>query len=175
MTSIELSLSDIERFWKKVQKGDGCWMWTGATWGNYGRLGVMVGPLGARKQRDVRAHHLSYFLAHGHWPIKHVLHTCDQPLCVNPDHLWEGSPKENTADMTTKGRHRGRFQQGHDGLNGNAHITQELADQIRAEYVPYGRTGGGSLRPNSLMGLARTYGISKRAVLRIIQGKTWGA
>lgn len=88
-----------ERFWRKVDKSGECWTWTGSrNHKGYGRLST---PDGVRL-----THALSWELHFGAIPAgKWVLHRCDNPPCVNPDHLWVGTAKENTADMIAKGRH----------------------------------------------------------------------
>lgn len=100
-----------ERFWEKIDKngplwnGTPCWVWTGArnTFG-YGQI-----QRGAGSGR-VQAHILSWEIRTGHAPNNLcVLHHCDNPPCVNPAHLFLGTKKDNTADMTRKGRHKGRF------------------------------------------------------------------
>lgn len=50
------------------------------------------------------ATHVSWFLKHGIWPALKMLHDCDNPSCVNPDHLWEGTDADNIADCIAKGR-----------------------------------------------------------------------
>lgn len=91
----------VVRFWRKVEKTDGCWKWHGGTQhGGYGVLGV-----GTPSRKLIRAHRLSYILANG--PIAdnaHVLHRCDNPPCTNPEHLFLGNPKVNGADRSAKGR-----------------------------------------------------------------------
>jgi hypothetical protein len=89
------------RFWEKVEKSDGCWLWTGSVTksGGYGQLSVNGKP--------VRAHRFIYELLHGPIPVgMRVCHTCDNPPCVRPDHLFLGTPKDNTHDMIRKGRNR---------------------------------------------------------------------
>jgi hypothetical protein len=89
---------DKERFWKYVEKGGSCWNWTGTKDVNgYGVYSI--------KHVLYRAHRASYFFKHGsiEWD-KMCCHSCDNPSCVNPDHLFLGSPKDNTQDMMRKGR-----------------------------------------------------------------------
>src|SRR5690349_19581225 len=92
-----------ERFWAKVEKTDGCWLWTAATFpGGYGLF--KRGTLSSASPE--RAHRLSFEMAHGRPPKRGLLvcHTCDNPRCVRPEHLWEGTVSENAQDAVSKGR-----------------------------------------------------------------------
>lgn len=91
-----------ERFWAKVHKTDGCWLWLGSLNGfGYGQIrGEWPGP------RALRSHRASWILHCGPIPAGlSVLHRCDNPPCVRPDHLFLGTQSDNQRDMTTKGRH----------------------------------------------------------------------
>jgi len=89
-----------DSFWARVEKGenpDDCWKWNGAkTVDGYGRINV--------KGKKTSASRLSYFIHHGHWPKDYALHHCDNPECANPKHIYDGTPKQNAADMVNRGR-----------------------------------------------------------------------
>lgn len=98
-----------ERFWAKVLKTEGCWLWTGApnrSDKGYGQL-RRGGP--ERDRRYICAHVLSYELHHGPVPEGlEVRHTCDVSLCVNPAHLTVGTHAENMQDSADRNRYSPR-------------------------------------------------------------------
>ena len=96
---------NIESFFEKIDKSDdenGCWKWQAALDGNdYGIFCVF--------KTNFRAHRFSYEWHKGLIPKgMMVCHTCDNPPCVNPDHLFLGTAKDNAQDMVKKGRNRTR-------------------------------------------------------------------
>lgn len=89
-----------ERFWGKVEKSDGCWLWTGS------RLSRGYGQIG-RNGKVILATRASYEIHYGEFEqTLCVLHRCDNPACVRPDHLFLGTHYDNMKDMMEKGRHR---------------------------------------------------------------------
>lgn len=94
--------SPVEKFWEKVKKTPGCWLWTGARTGRgYGALYFQEGG----KRWHKTAHRLSWEYARGAIPNGlFICHHCDNPLCVNPAHLFVGTVQDNNRDRDNKGR-----------------------------------------------------------------------
>lgn len=111
-----------ERYWKKVRIDDsGCWLWTAATY----RKGYGVIGRGGRKDGTISAHKWMCLTAHGDQPAdkRLVLHSCDTPPCVNPQHLAWGTAKQNSEQMVQRGRnHRtAHCPQGHEYTSENTY------------------------------------------------------
>lgn len=86
-----------DRFWLNVQKTSDCWLWTGTkTTLGYGQIGV--------NNKMIYAHRYSLGLHLGSMPKLHVLHSCDNSSCVNPEHLREGTQQDNVNDAVRRNR-----------------------------------------------------------------------
>lgn len=96
-----------DRFWSKVLKTETCWLWqAGLNSNGYGRFQYFnrTHRRGSRG-RDLYAHRVSWMLTHGELPdTMKVLHRCDTPACVRPDHLFLGTQADNVADCISKSR-----------------------------------------------------------------------
>lgn len=111
------------RFWSKVQKSDGCWIWTGgSTPSGYGCIYF--------NGKQQRAHRVVLMMQGIEIPAGAcVMHKCDNPACVRPDHLRIGTVKDNNWDAISKGRnprlnHLAKNQciNGHEYTPENTHI-----------------------------------------------------
>ena len=97
----------MQRFWDKVNKNapNGCWNWTATT---VTRTGTVYYGRFSLNGKVVIAHRVAWELENGPIPEKMlVLHKCDNGLCVNPDHLFLGTQRDNMLDMYKKGRGKG--------------------------------------------------------------------
>ena len=150
----------IERFWKKVSKSPGldmgdCWEWVGSrTRGGYGGL-TFCGKIKV-------ATHVAYFLTTGYMPDASkgdvLCHVCDNPPCVNPDHLFLGDRTINIADMHAKGRH----------VKGSkieaAKLTEDTALLVRALYA----TG-----KYSVPTIAQIFKIKPSTTRQVLHNRSW--
>ena len=113
----------MKNFWDKVKKTDGCWNWVGAKSSHGHGIFRLNG-------RNERAHRLSLMWSGVDVPTdKIVCHRCDNPPCVNPDHLFVGTQSDNMADMTAKGR---RF------FKVNEEDVRRIKDMLRIGRPSYG-------------------------------------
>lgn len=111
-------------------------------------------------KKQYRAHRFSWLLHFGHIPNGQcVLHRCDNPKCVRPDHLFLGSRADNNLDRDNKGRSGIVFGQ----KNGMAKLTAAQVLGIR-EYLRLGK---------SLADIARLYGVRWQTIQAIKDGVTW--
>lgn len=90
-----------ERFWSKVNKNgpNGCWIWIGSSDGRYGQFRI--------NGKLKKAHRVAWLFTYGDSPDgKMACHKCDNPACVNPDHIFWGTMSDNILDAVKKGRHK---------------------------------------------------------------------
>lgn len=146
------------RFWKHVVKKDSCWEWVGRTTRHgYGCLRVDY-----PSYKRTGAHRISWEIHNGPIPEgMYVCHKCDNPNCVNPDHLFIGTPQDNVSDMHSKGRARKR------GMKGEEHPNATLNEGIIREIRNMRETGMRNCQ------IARIFNLSPAAVSRIILRKSW--
>lgn len=149
------------RFWAKVDKTGLCWLWTGFAnkWG-YGLL------RDTRRDDDKDRRRCGYFMAHRYsWELHNgpipeglwVLHRCDTPACVNPDHLFLGTNQQNIADRHAKGRDAKGSQ------SGVSKLTTEQVQDIRIS-----RKSGAFLKD-----IATKHKVTIQSVWGILNKKSW--
>ena len=158
--------TEVQRFWTKVQRGEGCWEWTASrTKFGYGILGIRRIARSPRK-----AHRMSWEIAHGPIPGNfHVLHRCDNPPCVRPDHLYLGTNADNVRDRMERNPVIHNWTTDRTRL-GSAHprakVTEEQVLEMRRRYTPQSQTDGSSA-------LAREFGLAQASVWAIISRQSW--
>lgn len=166
MSTPEYTSKDVSRFWSKVNK-DGsipahlpelgaCWEWTGSCKNNgYGQFSVRSSMVGT--------HRFAWELIKGGIPAGlHVLHSCDNRACCNPDHLFLGTQLDNMRDMANK--HRTKNAVLHGEKNGNHKLTVEKVAEIRMRYASGGITQAQ---------LAIETGMSNQQISSIVNNKSW--
>lgn len=152
----------VERFWAKVKKGPECWLWTGAlNSGGYGNF--YAGHRDDGRYMFVRAHRFSWALANGPLPAGGlVLHICDTPACVNPDHLMTGGHSENVRQAIERGRWLPPGTKGE--RVSTAKLTREMVRQIRHVHS--------SGRKNCVE-LAQIFGVGETTIHHVVHVTTW--
>lgn len=149
-----MNTSDLERFWKKVDKTsnpNGCWEWTAFKNKGYGRF---IMP---NLKKVFNANRIAYEIAFGAIPSgMFVCHRCDNPGCVNPNHLWLGTNKDNVDDKVSKNRQQ--------KLKGSQHGRAKLLEQDVLDIRASSETGAA---------LSRKYNVSDTVIYNIRNRKTW--
>ena len=162
--------SEEQRFWEKVdvKEENECWLWLSSKdKDGYGWFSFESHGSDEQKTKTVNAHRYSLMLKLNNKDLPtsvYARHTCDQPACVNPNHLIEGSAKDNSADMTERNR-QSKGEKHH-----SAKMTEEIAKKILEEYTADKQNGR---LYGSLERLAEKYNQTKQSVYRLTSGQTW--
>lgn len=155
--NLDYTSKDVERFWSKVAvtaNPDKCWEWQAST-GHFGYGWIAWG------KRPEHAHRVSWLLTYGEIPDRlFVLHSCDNPSCVNPKHLFLGTHLDNARDKEAKGRHIPAKGERH----GCSKLTRIQVEEIRMRYIP------GKVTQKML---AKEYGVTQAMIGNIVRGDNW--
>lgn len=145
-----LTPGEVARFSKYVSKTPSCWEWIGGKSDGYGTIRI--------QGKARKSHRMAFLIAHG--AIQDglfVCHKCDNPGCVNPDHLFEATHQVNMKDCSTKGRmHLGE-------KCANSKLTAGEVVEIRRE-----SKAGATQRD-----LGKKYGVSQVTIFKIVNRRTW--
>ena len=172
------SQDDLDRFLAFfVPAGTECWIWQG------GRAVLGYGHFWL-KGRTVKAHRFSLWVFRGELPGEVVMHACDNPPCVNPAHIANGTTRDNALDASQKNRlsrmgpgnpatglRNGAYTQPHrvrrGSLHGRAVLTEEQVDAIRLRYAK------GPRNRATRNALALEHGVGEGTIQGIVYGQKW--
>jgi hypothetical protein len=154
-------ISTAERIKRNVSinEATGCWEWQGSKKRGYGH--TIIGSRTDGTRKTVAAHRLSYETFVGPIPDgMEVCHKCDNPCCVNPEHLFVGTRQDNIDDREAKGRNN--------PPQGSRHSKAKLTetDVLSARFERFHKN-------TSYQKLADKYGVSKKTIQNAIKGRTW--
>jgi len=153
----KLHFTQINRFLSNVDQSGGiksCWLWQGfIKCSGYGSITI--------NGEDYRAHRVSYFLANGSIDDQLlVLHRCDIRRCVNPNHLFQGTARDNSQDAVKKHRNARVFGE----RNGNHKLTKQQVNDIRRMCIE---------RATPQKVVAKHYSVSEATISYIVNGGRW--
>lgn len=135
----------------------GCWLWGDSV--NFFGYGILKAS--ALDKKIVTAHRASYWLQHGKFNLSlHVLHRCDTPSCVNPDHLFLGTHQENMDDRKRKNRTNRVAPKGENC--GASKLTESDVIKIRSLYPTF-----------TQQAIAEKFGVKQTTIYYILNRKSW--
>lgn len=140
----------LELFMRHVKLLEQCWLWTGPMRGKNRDRGF----LGIEGKKSKQATHVAWWLTHRRWPQwphEVICHTCDNPKCVRPSHLFTGRAVDNRRDAIAKGRQAG--------------VGEEIVKQIR-DMAAYGH--------KTQLEIARIFGVTQPSVSKIVNRRAYG-
>jgi HNH endonuclease/helix-turn-helix, Psq domain len=153
-----MSLAERMDDWTVPEPNTGCWLWVGAISDKgYAHVGVSADGV----YRTLSAAKVNFVRFKGTVPVGvEVRHTCDQPCCVNPEHLVLGTHTDNMRDMISRGRHR-TFQ---GERHGRSVLTDAAVTMIRRSWA----TGSVTFAQ-----LGRTFGVHYSTIVRVVKREGW--
>ena len=172
------------KFWAAVNKTDSCWEWTKSVNNKgYGKFFVTKRPCKGCSRGLMYAHRFSWLLAHGDLPPDGMVlcHSCDNPKCVRPDHLFLGTLADNAKDSASKGR--AWFQRYPEKVRrGDRHpkrlnpaLIQCGSQQPRAKlteqdipFIKHWHSDG-----HLVSEIAQVFSVSETAIRRVVKGQGW--
>jgi hypothetical protein len=184
---VEFAEKYIDRFWSRVKKSqdDQCWDWTGTiTHDGYGRILVYTKGI----DTQYRTNRVAYFLSTGVDPGQYlVCHSCDNPLCCNPAHLWLGDNQANMLDMKKKrrgaiGLKSGKYTKPFATPRGDRHgsktkpwavrrgVSNGMAKYTEAQVLNIRRLAREGVRPKEIMAMLN---IPQTTFWNIVNGRCW--
>jgi hypothetical protein len=149
--------------WERIKKythpepNSGCWLWVGACAAD-GYPRITIGSITDGTKKSVRVNRFVCESIHGLPEGHHALHKCDNIICINPDHLYPGTPSQNTKDCIDR-RRRTQIKNGSE--NPMAVLTEEQVLSIRSS-------------SEKGVDLAKKYGVSQASISLIKNRKNWG-
>jgi len=151
-----MDLNTFQRFMKFVNKTDNCWLWSGAKKGskNYGSFSI--------QGKDYRAHRVSYEHFYGQFNKDlNVLHHCDNPACIRPEHLFLGTHQENMIDKVNKNRQARNYGELSPTHKLTLYEVNEIKQLLKLPYRGY------------IKNISKKYSVSVSCILDIKNGRTW--
>lgn len=135
-----------KRFFENIEKTESCWIWKGVDIKGYGVMFF---------KKCIKAHRFSYMIHKGELEKdKMICHTCDNPICVNPDHLYQGITIDNSRDMVQRNR----------SMKGSRHPKAKITEEDLKEIYN---------RKNKGVFLAKKFGLSENQICSIRNGRSW--